>query len=188
MGSGKTTVGKRLARRLALDFVDADRELEARCGVTIPTIFELEGEPGFRRRESALLDELTQRHDIVIATGGGVVGAPDNRRILIERCCCVYLHTTPNEVWLRTRRDRGRPLLQTANPRASIAELMALREPMYREVGRHVVETGQQPVERVVAAIVRVLGLEAIPVPGDEHAQALVPPAATPPAGCAPST
>lgn len=154
MGAGKTSVGRRLADRLGREFIDADRELEARCGVPVATIFDLEGEDGFRRRETALIDELTQRPRIVLATGGGAVTRTENRAYLRERTFVVYLRTTAHEVWLRTRRDRSRPLLQTANPRARIAELIAARDPLYRETAAATVQTGRQPIEQVVDAII----------------------------------
>jgi shikimate kinase len=154
MGAGKTTVGRSLSRQLGLDFVDADRELEARLGVGIPTVFELEGEAGFRRRESALIDELTRRDRLVLATGGGVVMDPANRRALHERGFVVYLRASVADLWYRLRRDRQRPLLQTADPRGRIELLVAERDPLYVEVAHLVVDTGRQPVDSVVADII----------------------------------
>jgi len=153
MGAGKTTVGKRLARRLGWAFVDADRELEARLGVPVATIFELEGEAGFRRRETALIDELTRHASIVLATGGGAVLDPVNREVLRERGRVVYLRASVGDLWHRLRRDKVRPLLRTADPRARIEELVALRDPLYRESAHLVVDTGRQPIEEVVDAI-----------------------------------
>jgi shikimate kinase len=169
MGAGKTTVGKRLARHLGWDFVDADRELEARLGVGIPTIFALEGEAGFRRREAALIDELTRRERLVLATGGGVVLDPANRDALASRGTVVYLRASVGDLWHRLRRDRLRPLLQTPDPRARIEQLVLEREPLYRQIADLVVDTGRQPVETVVAAIVRRLpaGPEAAMEPSD---------------------
>jgi len=169
MGAGKTTVGKRLARRLGWGFVDADRELERRLGVPVATIFELEGESGFRRREAALIDELTGRDAIVLATGGGAVLDPANRRRLRERGRVVYLRASVAHLWGRLRRDKVRPLLRTADPRARIEELSALRDPLYREAAHLIVDTGRQPIEEVVDAILRRLAVQGLgdgaPVP-----------------------
>jgi shikimate kinase len=153
MGSGKSTVGRRLANALGRAFIDADRELEARLNVPIPTIFELEGEEGFRRRETLLLDELSTRCDIVVATGGGVVLAECNRTMLRERTYVVYLKASLPELWHRLRHDKGRPLLRAANPRERIAELVQARDPMYEAVANLEVLTSRQPVERLVADI-----------------------------------
>jgi shikimate kinase len=157
MGSGKSTVGRRLATRLGREFIDADKEIESRCGVPIATIFEVEGEEGFRRRESALIDELTQRAGIVLATGGGAVLAEDNRRHLRERGYVVYLSASVAELWNRLRTDRVRPLLRTPNPRQRVTELVAQRDPLYRECAHLVIVTGRQPAERVVREIVAAL-------------------------------
>lgn len=161
MGAGKSTVGIRLARRLGRAFIDADRELEARLGVNIPTIFELEGEAGFRRREAQLLDELSQQPGLVLATGGGAVLSPLNRQHLHARGRVIYLQAQPADLWQRLRRDRQRPLLRTPNPRERIHRLCAEREPLYVEVAHHVVPTSRQPVDHIVEAIVRLLGGEA---------------------------
>jgi shikimate kinase len=154
VGAGKTTVGRRLARRLGWTFVDADRELEARLGVGIPTIFEVEGEAGFRRRETALIDELTRHERLVLATGGGVVLDPVNREALRSRGRVIYLRASVGDLWHRLRRDRLRPLLQTADPRTRIEQLVAERDPLYREVAHLVMDTGRQPAETVVTAII----------------------------------
>ena len=154
MGAGKTTVGKRLARRLGWAFVDSDRELEARLGVSIPTIFDLEGEAGFRRRESELVQELALRRGTILATGGGAILDPENRRVLHEQAHVVYLRATVQDLWLRLRRDTTRPLLRAPDPRARIEALVRDREPLYQAVAHQVVETGRQPVERVVDALI----------------------------------
>ncbi|CAM5448435.1 MULTISPECIES: shikimate kinase [unclassified Thauera] len=143
MGAGKTTVGKELARRRKLRFADCDHEIVARTGVTIPTIFEIEGEAGFRRRETQMMDELTLEPDIVIATGGGVVIAPENRALMRERGVVVYLNVPPQILYERTRHDRNRPLLQVENPRQRIDELYRQRDPLYREVAHIIVDGGR---------------------------------------------
>jgi len=155
MGAGKTTIGRSLARVLGRRFIDLDHELEARCGVRIPTIFEIEGEAGFRKREAALLDDYTRLSGIVLATGGGAVLAPENRRVLRERGVVVYLRASVDELYRRTARDRNRPLLATPDPRATLSRLLEQREPLYREVADLVVETGSLPVAAAVAALVR---------------------------------
>lgn len=143
MGAGKTTVGREYARRHGLRFVDCDHELEARTGVSVTTIFEIEGESGFRRREAQLLDELTHESDLVLATGGGIVLAPDNRAVLRERGVVVYLNVPAQILWERTRNDKNRPLLQVANPRERIEALYAQRDPLYREVADIIVDGGR---------------------------------------------
>lgn len=143
MGAGKTTVGRELARRLAWRFLDCDHEIEARTGVKIPTIFEIEGEEGFRRREAQTLEELTRESGVVLATGGGAVMWPANRAVLRERGVVIYLDVPPQVLWERTRHDRNRPLLQCDNPRARIEALYRERAPYYREVAHIVVEGGR---------------------------------------------
>jgi shikimate kinase len=150
MGAGKTSVGRQLARRLGKTFYDSDQEIERRTGVRIPVIFDIEGEAGFRAREAAVLGELVALEDIVLATGGGVVLAPGNRRRLQDHGTVVYLRGAAEELWQRTRHDRNRPLLQTADPLARLRELHAERDPLYREVADIVIDTGSQSV-RILA-------------------------------------
>ncbi|WP_076518346.1 shikimate kinase [Achromobacter sp. MFA1 R4] len=153
MGAGKTTIGRSLARALGRDFMDLDHELEARCGVRVPVIFEIEGEAGFRRRESAALEECTQRRNIILATGGGAILAAENRQLLRERGIVVYLRASVDELFRRTCRDRNRPLLATADPRGTLRDLMTQREPLYKEVADLVVETGSMPIHTLVKAL-----------------------------------
>lgn len=143
MGAGKTTVGREYARRHGLRFVDCDHELEARTGVSVTTIFEIEGESGFRRREAQLLDELTLEPDLVLATGGGIVLARENRTVLRERGVVVYLNVPAQILWERTRHDKNRPLLQVPNPRERIEALYSQRDPLYREVADIIVDGGR---------------------------------------------
>ncbi|MCP5149957.1 MAG: shikimate kinase [Ectothiorhodospiraceae bacterium] len=158
MGAGKTTVGRHLARALGKQFVDCDKELEARTGASIPLIFELEGEAGFRRREAAMLDELTQRDGIVLATGGGAVLAAENRGRLRARGVTIYLHAPIDLLVERTARDRNRPLLQTADPRARLTAIVTEREPLYREVADLVIKTDRRTARHVAREIMK--GLE----------------------------
>lgn len=157
MGAGKTTVGKELARRLGMHFVDCDHEIEVRTGVSIPVIFEIEGETGFRRREHQVLDAITEEQGMVLATGGGAVMLPENRSLLRERGRVVYIRVPPGELWLRTQHDRTRPLLQVANPRKRIEELYALRDPLYREAAHVVLEGGRGSPNQMVRQIERAL-------------------------------
>lgn len=131
MGSGKTTVGRHLARRLGMDFLDLDLELQARCGVEVAVIFDIEGEAGFRQRESDLLDELSRRDGLVLATGGGSVLREDNRKMLTERGLVVYLQTSVDQQLKRLERDRQRPLLQAPDRRQRLIELAEQRNPVY---------------------------------------------------------
>jgi shikimate kinase len=157
MGAGKTTIGKQLARALNKQFVDSDREIENHTGASIPLIFELEGEAGFRKREREMIDQLTQRHDTVLATGGGAVLNEDNRHWLRERGVVIYLHATVEQLLERTRMDRNRPLLQTEDPGAKLRELMEVRDPLYRGVADIVIDTGDTSVRQVVQDLVKQL-------------------------------
>ena len=147
---GKSSVGKLLARRLCKSFYDSDQLIEARTGVKISVIFELEGEAGFRAREAAVIEELTGLEGAVVATGGGVVVLPRNRELLKQRGTVVYLRAAVAELWNRTRHDRHRPLLQTADPYARLCELHAQRDPLYRDVAHVTVETGTQSLKSLV--------------------------------------
>ncbi|GAB3412440.1 bifunctional shikimate kinase/3-dehydroquinate synthase AroKB [Massilia agilis] len=153
MGAGKTTIGRLLARKLGKRFVDSDHEIEARTGASIPWIFEIEGEASFRRREADMIRELTGQHGIVLATGGGAVLDPANRRLLAERGTVIYLRAGINSILQRTAHDRNRPLLQTSDPRKKLEELLAQREPLYREVADLVIDTGRPNVQSMVGTI-----------------------------------
>jgi len=150
MGAGKTTVGKLLAKHLGKTFYDSDHEIERRTGVNIPLIFDIEGEAGFRTREQAMIEELAGKQDIVLATGGGAVLSPYNRETLHSQGTVVYLRASVDDLWLRTRHDRGRPLLQTADPQARLADLFQQRDPLYREVAHITVDTSRQSVQSLV--------------------------------------
>jgi shikimate kinase len=147
MGAGKTTIGRLLARKLRLRFFDSDLEIERRCGVKIPLIFEIEGEAGFRAREEQVIGELSSLEGIVLATGGGSVLAADNRRRLAARGTVVYLNARPEDLYERVRHDRNRPLLATGDPLARLRQLHTERDALYRDVADLVVDTGAQSVQ-----------------------------------------
>lgn len=153
MGAGKTTIGRQLAKSLGLDFVDSDHEIENRTGVGIPLIFEVEGEEGFRRREREMIDELTRRGNIVLATGGGAVLDAANRAHLSARGQVVYLHASLEHLLKRTAKDRNRPLLQTDNPRARLQQILEQRDPLYREIADLVVETDRGGARATLSVI-----------------------------------
>lgn len=153
MGAGKSTVGRRLAQVLRRDFLDSDHEIEQRAGASIPLIFDMEGEAGFRAREKAVIAELTQRPTIVLATGGGAVLDADNRRCLVGRGIVFYLCASVDEQYRRTQIDGNRPLLQTADPRLRLAQLFEQRDPLYREVADCIVSTEGRPLKQVVRDI-----------------------------------
>ena len=159
MGAGKSSVGKVLAKRLGKVFIDSDHEIEKRCGVKIPTIFEMEGEEGFRKRESAVIKELCQMQEIVLATGGGSVLLPENRQILQSHGHVVYLRANPHELWLRTRHDRGRPLLNIQDPGQKLKELFDLRDPSYLSIAHQIIETGKPNVNQLTNKLVMQLEL-----------------------------
>ncbi|WP_368860140.1 shikimate kinase [Chitinimonas prasina] len=153
MGAGKTTIGRSLARLSNKTFYDADHEIEARTGVRVPIIFEIEGEAGFRAREVETIRALTALNDIVLATGGGAVLNPANRECLRKHGFVIYLRASVEELYQRTRQDKNRPLLQTANPRAKLEQLYTERDPIYRELADLVVDTGRQGVQQLAQSI-----------------------------------
>ena len=153
MGAGKSTIGRLLAKELKYPFKDSDREIEVRTGADIPWIFDFEGEEGFRQREEAMIAELVHEDGIVLATGGGVVMRPANRAALKSGGLVVYLCTSVEQQLQRTAKDRQRPLLQTADPEAVLRDLMAKRDPLYREIADLIIETDQRGPKVVVNAI-----------------------------------
>ncbi len=157
MGAGKSAVGRQLARALHLAFRDSDDEVESRTGVDIPFIFEKEGEEGFRKREAAAVDDLSQLDGIVLATGGGAILNEDNRRNLGGRGFVVYLYTTVGQQLARTARGRERPLLENADPRGTLENLLEQRDPLYREIADLVVETDGRKVRSVVNEIINAI-------------------------------
>lgn len=153
MGAGKSTIGKQLASSLGLEFIDSDNVIRQRTGVDIATIFEYEGEAGFRKRESKAIDELTQQENIVLATGGGAVTTPEVANFLGSRGFVIYLHCSPDQQFERTIHDKGRPLIQTDDPKATLESLMQDREPLYREVADLVVSTEKRSAASVTKEI-----------------------------------
>lgn len=154
MGSGKTTMGRVLAKHLDKNFVDSDEEIIRRTGVTIPHIFDIEGEAGFRQREAATIRELAGRDNMVLATGGGAVLDEQNRVLLQQNGIVIYLRASVHDLWQRTRHDRNRPLLQTDNPHAKLTELFHLRDPLYRQVSDIVVQSGKQNAHALMLHLV----------------------------------
>lgn len=170
MGAGKTTVGRLLARHYGCTFHDSDHEIEARTGVKIPVIFEIEGEAGFRRREESAIAELTALSGIVLATGGGAVLSATNRERLKQSGVVIYLRGSPEHLYERTRHDRNRPLLQTDNPLEKLRELYRQRDPLYREIADIVVDTGRQSVSGMTRVLCGKLDLlrSGLPAAGTE--------------------
>ena len=158
MGAGKTTIGRQLARKLHLEFYDSDREIEARTGVSIPTVFEIEGEDGFRRREAQVIAELACLPPCVIATGGGVVLRQENRDVLKASGWVVYLDVPPQILWERTRLDRNRPLLRVDDPLERLRELYVQRSPLYREAADIVIDGGRIQAHTIVSVLTKEMG------------------------------
>ncbi len=154
MGSGKTTMGRALAKHLGKVFVDSDEEIQQRTGVTIPHIFDVEGEAGFRLRESAAIADLVKRDKLVLATGGGAVLAEQNRAVLRQNGIVIYLKANVHDLWQRTRHDRNRPLLQDGDPHAKLTELFLQRDPLYQQVADIVIHTGKQSAHALMLHLV----------------------------------
>jgi len=165
MGAGKTTVGRLLAQQLGKNFFDSDEEIQRRTGVSIPHIFDVEGEVGFRQREAGVIRDLAALDNVVLATGGGVVLRPVNRQYLHDRGHVVYLNSSPDELFRRLRHDVNRPLLQVADPLGRLRDLYALRDPLYRQTSHFIIETGRPSVSTLVNMIVMQLELSGV-VPG----------------------
>jgi len=157
MGAGKSTIGKQLASALGLEFVDSDNVIKERTGVDIATIFEYEGEEGFRKREAKSIDELTQMENIVLATGGGAVTTPEAANYLASRGFVIYLECSPAQQHERTLHDKNRPLIQTDNPKATLEKLMEVRDPLYRETADLVVSTEKRSSSSVVKDVLMYL-------------------------------
>jgi shikimate kinase len=157
MGAGKTTLGRALARRLGREFADTDKVLVERTGVPVTTIFEIEGEEGFRRRESAVLAELAAQEGLVIATGGGAVLSQANRELMRSHGTVIYLRARLESLWDRTRQDTTRPLLQTPDPRGTLAQILTAREPFYNEAAHVIVDTGAQSATSLASKIIAAL-------------------------------
>lgn len=153
MGAGKTTVGRTLARHTGKQFFDSDHEIEKRTGVRITTIFDIEGEQRFRERERDTIAELCAMDNIVLATGGGAILAPENRLALRSHGTVIYLRAQIDDILARTLHDKSRPLLQTGNPRAKLEELFAQRDPLYREVADLTIDTSHQNVNVLIARL-----------------------------------
>ncbi len=154
MGAGKSTIGRQLAQMLNMDFLDSDAVIEERAGADIDWIFDIEGEAGFRKRESRILHELTQAQGLVLSKGGGCLLAKDNRNVLSARGIVVYLETTVDKQFERTQRDKKRPLLQTEDPYKTLEELARIRNPLYEEIADITIQTDEQSAKVVATQII----------------------------------
>ncbi len=155
MGAGKTTIGRQLARKLGMEFLDSDRVIEQRTGADIPLIFEKEGEDGFRKREQAVIEDLSQQQNLVLATGGGAVLSADNRKALTDRGIVIYLHSSLRALVARTSRDRNRPLLHGKEPpREILARLLEQRQPLYQDTAQITIDTSNTSIRNVIQAII----------------------------------
>lgn len=161
-GGGKSTVGRQLARRLDRAFFDSDAVIEKRIGESIRSYFEARGEEGFRNVEEAVIEEITSYPSAVLATGGGTVLRPNNRRVLRERCHVVYLRSTPEDVFRRLRHDAVRPLLQVTDPLTRLRELFEVRDPLYQEVAHSIIDTGRPSVSTLINLVLMQLELAGV--------------------------
>lgn len=157
MGAGKTTIGSKLAENLGKQFIDSDQEIEQKTGASIPLIFELEGEPGFRKRETQALEELSQQNNLVLATGGGAVISEANRLLLKRSGFVIYLQAPLEQLLKRTAKDRNRPLLQTDNPKKVLSDLLEQREPFYKEVADLTFETHHKSLRDIISEITQLI-------------------------------
>lgn len=157
MGAGKTTIGKLLANSMGKIFIDSDHEIQRRTGVDIPLIFEFEGEAGFRKREMEVLQDVARLSNIVLATGGGAILREENRELLRKSGTVIYLRVPVNELKRRTRFDKNRPLLQTANPQARLVELFNQRDPLYQQTAHIILDSGRQSVRVLVQTLIKKL-------------------------------
>jgi shikimate kinase len=160
MGAGKSTIGRLLSEILQRPFVDTDYEIERRTGASIPWIFEKEGEEGFRLRETAVLQDVCRYHGMIVATGGGIVVRPENRKLLKEAGRIIYLYAPVSMQLARTARDKNRPLLKTANPQEKLRQLFEVRDPLYREVADLVVQTHEGSARELSQKIIDLLFME----------------------------
>lgn len=161
MGAGKTTIGRLIAKQMGMTFYDSDHEIERKTGVKIPLIFELEGEAGFRKRETAAIEELSQLNNIVMATGGGAVLLPENREFLKNNGKVIYLRANVHDLWVRTRNDKTRPLLQGGNIKQKLERLYIERDPIYSALADYIVPTGAQSAVEITHHIEQLLENEA---------------------------
>lgn len=157
MGAGKTTIGRLLAKQLNCEFYDSDVEIERKTGVKIPLIFELEGEAGFRKRETAAIEELSRLDHVVVATGGGAVLLEENRQYLKQTGKIIYLRAKVNDLYQRTRNDKSRPLLQGVNPKQKLEQLYVVRDPIYTALADYIVDTGAQSAAEITSRIEQLL-------------------------------
>lgn len=157
MGAGKTTIGRLLAKQTGREFYDSDHEIERKTGVKIPLIFELEGESGFRKRETMAIDELSQLDNVIVATGGGAVLLQENRDYLKNTGKVIYLRAKVNDLYQRTRNDKSRPLLQGANPKQKLEQLYVARDPIYSALADYIVDTGAQSANEITSRIEQLL-------------------------------